>query len=163
MSRLLTGLTSGMIAGAAGTTALNAFSYAQQAVKGTPSSATPDQAAQAVIQSVGGEVPGTPDEKAARLEGLGPLSGIGVGLGVGALGGLLRAFGVKIPIGAAPVALGLGAMAISDGVMTAVGITDPRSWTPKSVLQDAVPHVVYGAVTVLALHRMIDPDTMQVR
>ncbi|MBC7374876.1 MAG: hypothetical protein H7323_12885 [Frankiales bacterium] len=163
MSRLLTGLTSGMIAGAAGSTALNAFTYTQQALNGQPSGATPDQAAQAVIQSVGAEVPGTPDKKAARLEGLGPLSGLGVGLGLGALGGLLRAFGVKIPIGAAPVVLGLGAMAISDGVMTAVGITDPRSWTPKSVVQDGVPHLVYGAVTVLALHRMIDPDTMQVR
>ena len=163
MSRLLTGLTSGMIAGAAGSTALNTWSYTQQALNGQPSSATPDQAAQAVIQSVGGEVPGTPAQRAARLEGLGPLSGLGVGLGLGALGGLLRAVGIKIPIAVAPVVLGLGAMAVSDGVMTVVGITEPRTWTPKSMLQDAVPHLVYGAVTVLALHRMIDPDTMQVR
>ena len=163
MSRLLTGLTSGMIAGAAGSTALNAFSYTKQAFNGQPSSATPDQAAQAVIQSVGGEVPGTPAKKAARLEGLGPLSGLGVGLGIGALAGMLRAAGIKIPMPAAPVVLGLGAMAVSDGVMTAVGITEPRTWTPSSVLQDALPHVVYGAVTVLALHRMIDPDTLQVR
>ena len=163
MSRALTGLTSGILAGAAGATALNLFTYAQQAVNGTPSGATPDQAAQAVIQSVGGEVPGTPDQRAARLEGLGPLSGLGVGLGVGALAGLLRALGLKVPIRLAPVAVGLGAMAVSDGVMTAVGITDPRTWTPSSVAQDAVPHLVYGAVTVLALHRMVDPSTMQIR
>ena len=42
MGRLTTGLTSGLLAGAAGATALNAFAYAQQAVKGTASSATPD-------------------------------------------------------------------------------------------------------------------------
>jgi len=62
----------------------------------------------------------------------------------------------------APVALGLGAMALSDGVMSALKITDPRSWTPASVAQDALPHLVYGATTVLALHRMIDPRTQQV-
>lgn len=163
MSRALTGLTSGMLAGAAGATALNLFTYTQQAVAGTPSGATPDQAAQAVVQAVGAEVPGTPDQVQNRLEGLGPVSGLGVGLGIGALAGLLRAFGVKIPIAAAPVILGLGAMAVSDGVMTAVGVTDPRTWTPASVVQDAVPHLVYGAVTVLALHRMIDPSTQQVR
>ena len=163
MSRALTGLTSGMLAGAAGSTALNLFTYSQQAVKGTASGATPDQAAQAVIQAVGGEVPGTPDQVQNRLEGLGPVSGLGVGLGIGALGGLLRALGVKIPITAAPVVLGLGAMAVSDGVMTAVGVTNPRTWTAGSVVQDAIPHLVYGAVTVLALHRMIDPSTQQVR
>lgn len=162
MGRVRAGLTSGMLAGAAGATALNAFSYAQQAIKGTASSATPDQAALAVTQAVGAQVPGNADTKQNRLEGLGPLSGLAVGLGVGAFGGLLRALGVKVPIGLAPVALGLGAMAISDGVMSAVGITDPRSWTPASVVQDAVPHLVYGAVTVLALHRMIDPHTIQV-
>jgi len=162
MSRVLTGITSGMLAGAAGATALNAFSYAQQAIRGTPSSATPDQAAQAVVQAVGADIPGSPDVKENRLEGLGPLSGLAVGLGVGALGGALRALGVKIPIGVAPVALGLGAMALSDGVMSALKITDPRSWTPASVAQDALPHLVYGATTVLALHRMIDPRTQQV-
>ena len=162
MARALTGITSGMLAGAAGATALNAYTYAQQAVKGTASSATPDQAAQAVVESVGAEVPGDADERQNRLEGLGPLSGYAVGLGVGALGGLLRAFGVKIPIGLAPVVLGLGAMALSDSAMTALGITDPRSWTASTVLNDAVPHLAYGAVTTLALHRMIDPHTIQV-
>lgn len=163
MSRLATGFTSGLLAGAAGATALNAFTYAQQAVKGTPSSATPDLAAQAVVEAVGAEVPGSPDARQNRLEGLGPLSGYAVGLGVGALGGLLRALGVKIPIGLAPVVLGLGAMAISDSTMAALKISDPHTWTPSSVANDAVPHLVYGAVTVLALHRMVDPHTMQVR
>jgi len=162
MSRALSGLTSGLIAGAAGATALNTFTYAQQAIKGTPSSATPDQAAQAVVESVGGKVPGDPDTRQNRLEGLGPLSGYGVGLGVGALAGLLRAMRIKVPFPVAVAGVGLGAMAISDTVMSAVGISDPRSWTPKSVAQDAAPHLAYGAVTVLALHRMIDPHTIQV-
>lgn len=161
-SRLTTGITNGLIAGAAGATVLNLVTYAKQAVQGTPSSATPDQAAQAVVEAVGGSVPGTPDTRQNRLEGLGPLAGYGVGMGVGALAGLLRALGVKIPIGLAPVVVGLGAMAISDGVMSAVGITDPRTWTPSSVANDAIPHLTYGAATVLALHRMIDPSTLTV-
>ncbi len=162
MSRALSGITSGLIAGAAGATALNAWTYAQQAIQGTPSSATPDQAAQAVIESVGATVPGNPDTRQNRLEGLGPLSGYGVGLGVAAVAGLLRALSVKVPFPVAVAGVGFGAMAVSDGVMAATGITDPRTWTSHSVLQDALPHLAYGAVTVLALHRMIDPHTMQV-
>lgn len=162
MSRALSGLTSGLLAGAAGATALNAWTYAQQAIQGTPSSATPDQAAQAVIESVGASVSGNADVRQNRLEGLGPLSGYGVGLGIGALAGLLRAWRVKVPFPVAVAGVGLGAMAVSDGVMAATGITDPRTWSPYSVLQDAVPHLAYGAVTVLALHRMLDPHTIQV-
>ncbi len=162
MSKIVTGLTTGAIAGAAGATALNVVTYAKQAVQGSPSSATPDQAAQAVIEAAGAQVPGGPAARQNRLEGLGPLSGYGVGIGVGALAGALRASGVKVPIGLAPVVVGLVAMAVSDGVMTALGITDPRSWTVSTVANDAVPHLAYGAVTVLALHRMIDPHTIQV-
>lgn len=161
MSRALTGLTSGVLAGAAGATALNAFTYAQQAVKGTPSVATPDQAAQATIEAAGGHVPGTPDERRTGSK-VSVLSGYGVGLGVGAVAGVLRVFGVKVPIGLAPVAVGLAAMAVSDSVMSALGVTDPRSWTTSSVINDAVPHLAYGAVTVLALHGMVDPHTIQV-
>jgi hypothetical protein len=163
MSRLLTGITSGLLAGAAGATALNAVTYAQQAARGTPSSATPDQAAQAAVEAVGARVPGSPDTRQNRLEGLGPLTGYGVGLGVGAVAGVLRAYWVKVPIALAPAIVGLGAMAISDGVMTALGITDPRAWTPASVINDAVPHLAYGSATVLALHRMLDPHTIQAR
>lgn len=162
MSKALSGLTSGLLAGAAGATALNAYTYAQQAIQGTPSSATPDQAAQAVVEATGATVPGNADEKQNRLEGLGPLSGYAVGLGVAAFAGLLRALGTKLPFPLAVAGVGLGAMAISDGVMTGVGITDPRTWTPSSVAKDAAPHLAYGAVTVLALHRMIDPHTIQV-
>lgn len=149
-------MSSGLLAGAAGATALNAVTYAQQAVQGTPSSATPDQAAQAVAQAAGVDVPGDADSKQNRLEGLGPLSGFAVGLGVGALAGLLRARGVRLPALVAAAAVGLGAMGISDATMAALGITDPRSWTASSVAQDAAPHLVYGAVTVLALRRMLD-------
>ena len=115
-----------------------------------------------MTQAVGADVPGDPDPKQNRLEGLGPLAGLAVGLRVGAVGGAVRALGIRILIGLAPVVLGLGAMTLSDSVMTAVGITDPRSWTPATVAQDATPHLVYAAVTVLALHRMIDPHTLQV-
>jgi hypothetical protein len=154
MKLLLNGLANGALAGAAGATALNAFTYTQQAITGSPSSATPDQAAQAVIHAAGAEVPGSPDTRQNRLEGLGPLSGYGVGIGVGALAGALQEIGVELPFGIATLAVGLGAMAVSDGVMAIVGITDPRSWTPSSVLSDALPHLAYGVVSILALRRM---------
>lgn len=163
MSRVLTGMTSGALAGAADASALNIVTYAKQALQGSASSATPDQAAQAVIEAAGAEVPGSPDARQNRLEGLGPLSGYAVGIGVGAVAGILRALGVRVPTVLAPVAVGLGAMALSDGVMTAVGITDPRTWTPSSVANDVLPHLTYGATTVLALQRMIDRHTMEVR
>ena len=69
-------------------------------------------------------MPGTLGQVQDRLEGLGPVSGLGVRLGIGALGGLLRARGVKIPMAASPVVPGLGAMAVGDGAMTSVGVTD---------------------------------------
>jgi hypothetical protein len=156
--RFVTDITTGVIAGAAGATALNAFTYAQQAVSGAPSSATPDQTAHAAIEAVGAHVPGSPDKRQNRLEGLGPLSGYGVGLGVGAVAGAVRASLVRIPVVLSPVVVGLAAMAVSNGAMIALGITDPRTWSPKSVANDAVPHLVYGAVTVLALRRMRPSD-----
>ena len=164
MSRLTAGITSGALAGAAGATALNAFTYAQQGITAAPASTTPAQTVTALAdQTPGPGLPGGAEERENRSEALGPLAGYGVGIGVGALGGALRALGIKIPIGVAPFVLGLGAMALSDSVMTALKVTSPRSWTAKSVLQDAIPHVVYGATTVLTLHRMVDPHTVQIR
>jgi hypothetical protein len=57
--RRTTGPTSGTLAGAGGAKVLNAFTYPQQAIKGTPSSATSDQAAHAAVNALGGEVPGS--------------------------------------------------------------------------------------------------------
>lgn len=162
MSKFISATTSGILAGAAGTTALNAYGYLKQGLAGTPSSNSPQQSAKAVAEAAGIEIPGRGDELENRVEGFGPLTGYAVGLGVGAIAGGIRGLGVKIPIWLAPAVVGLGAMAISDGAMTALKLTNPKTWTTLSVLQDAAPHLIYGAVTTLALHRMVDPHTVQV-
>jgi len=42
-------------------------------------------------------------------------------------------------------------MAATDGSMTALGVTDPRSWAAKDWMADAIPHLAYGAVTAAVL------------
>ncbi|MGI8667347.1 MAG: hypothetical protein ACR2N4_15205 [Jatrophihabitans sp.] len=159
MSRPFSGLVAGLVAGAAGATALNLITYLDQAVRARPAGDTPGQTVNALADTVGVEIPGDPAQRQNRLEGLGPLSGLAVGLGVGALAGVLRGFSLRTPRPLAAAAIGLGAMAISDTTMAVLKISDPRTWTPASVVSDAIPHLAYGAVTTAALHLMLDPQT----
>lgn len=159
MSRFLAGAVAGALAGASGATALNAVSYADMALRGRPAGSSPKATVDAAADKSGTDVPGEGEQAKNRSSGAGQLAGLGVGVGVGIVAGVLRAYHVKIPKGLAPFALGLGAMAISDGTMTALGVADPRSWTAKSVAADALPHLAYGTVLSAALHRMLDPRT----
>ncbi len=159
MSRFLAGVVAGALAGASGATALNAVSFADMVLRGRPAGSSPKATVDAAAAKTGTEVPGEGEEAGNRASGAGQLAGLGVGVGVGVVAGVLRAHHVKIPKVLAPFALGLGAMAISDSVMTALGVADPRSWTAKSVTADALPHLAYGLVVPAALHRMLDPRT----
>jgi hypothetical protein len=47
----------------------------------------------------------------------------------------------------------LGAMALTDGTMSFLGVTDPRSWSMTDWASDLVPHLAYGFVTAVALER----------
>ncbi len=38
----------------------------------------------------------------------------------------------------------------SNGPMTALGVTDPRTWSGSDWISDVVPHVAYGVVTAFA-------------
>jgi hypothetical protein len=51
--------------------------------------------------------------------------------------------------------VGAGAMAAANLPMTGLGITDPRQWSAKSWLSDAVPHLAYGAVTGALLRALV--------
>lgn len=159
MSRLLAGVVAGALAGAAGATALKAVSYADMALRGRPAGNSPKATVDAAADRAPVDVPGEGDEAGNRAEGLGQLAGLGVGVGLGAVSGVLRAFHVKVPKVLAPFALGLGAMALSDTVMTALHVTEPRSWDAATVAADAVPHIAYGLVATAALHRLLDPRT----
>lgn len=163
MARPLSGAVAGILSGMAGATALNVVTYVDQAVRARPAGDTPGQTVNALADTAGLEVPGGAEDRQNRLEGLGPLAGLAVGMGVGALSGILRGFSIKVPKAVASMAVGLGAMAISDTTMTLLEVSDPRSWTVRSVAADVLPHLAYGAVTVATLHRLLDPQTPHVR
>ena len=135
-------LLAGLVAGAAGTAALNVITYLDMTVRGRPASEMPAKAA--------GELAGDShlplgDEPAGgnRREGLAALLGYATGLGVGAGYGLLRQR-VRVPVPIAAVLLGGAAMIGSDAPMTALGLTDPRTWPASSWAADLVPHAAYG-------------------
>ena len=157
MTRVLAGAAAGALAGAAGSTALNAVTYLDQAVRARPASDTPGQTVNALSDASGVEVPGGPEQRANRLEGLGPLSGLAVGLGVGAVAGAVYGLLRRLPQPVVATGIGLGAMAISDATMVALKVSDPKSWTPATVASDAGPHLAYGAVTTVALWLMLEP------
>ncbi|GAB3963167.1 hypothetical protein GCM10029978_020210 [Actinoallomurus acanthiterrae] len=146
------GLLSGALAGAAGTTALNAVTYADMALRGRSGSQVPEQLVDTVTGRAG--VPLGEDEKADnRRQALGALLGFGVGIGVGAAYGLLRSR-VRVPEPPAVLGLGVAAAMASDAPATVLGITDPRTWGTAGWISGAVPHLAYGVVTAVAYERL---------
>jgi hypothetical protein len=144
----------GMLAGAAGTTALNAATYLDMAVRGRPASSTPERSVEVLAARAGVEVPGAGETRQSRLTGLGAVLGAATGVGVGAAFGLLRWAGVRLPAPVDALLVGATAMAASDVSMTRLGVTDPRDWDATAWLSDALPHLAYGAVTVAALRAL---------
>jgi hypothetical protein len=149
------GFFGGALAGAAGTTALNAATYLDMAVRARPSSDTPQQLVDKVTGKVGLAVPGDEEDRDNRLAGLGPLSGIAVGVGVGAVAAAVRRGlklrGVSLPAPVAVIAISAAAMALSDVPLKLLGISDPKEWKPKDWAADALPHLLYGLVTYAGL------------
>ena len=136
----------GAAAGAAGSTALNAVTYLDMAVRGRGSSSTPELTVEKLAEKAHVPIPGDEETRENRKQGLGPLIGLVAGVGVGIIGGLARASGV---LSAKPVGILLttvGVMLASNGPMTALGVTDPRTWSPTDWASDVVPHLVYGIV-----------------
>ena len=147
-------LRRGLIAGAAGTTALGVVSYLDMALRGRPASTTPARSVDVLAQRLGVQVPGSGQELDNRREALGAVLGTVSGLAVGALAGKARAGGVRLsrPLGA--LATGAAAMAASDVPLAALGISDPRTWTGSDWLADALPHLAYGAATYFTLRAL---------
>jgi hypothetical protein len=146
----------GALAGAAGTTALNAATYVDMVARGRPASSTPQDSVEAMAARAGVEIPGEGETRQNRLSGLGSLFGAATGVGVGAVFGVLRRFGLRLPGPVGAVVVGAAAMAASDLSMTRLGVTDPKQWDAVSWLSDALPHLAYGAVTVATLDAL-DP------
>lgn len=145
-------LVAGLIAGAAGSVALNATTYLDMAVRGRPASSSPEQMAGKLAEAVGAPLPEDNEKDANRRSGLGPLLGLVNGIGTAAL---LAPFAARRSLPTASVLLGAAAMAGSDVPQTAFGLTDPRDWSPSVWLSDAVPHLVYGLVSAAVLHALL--------
>src|ERR1700731_2490770 len=94
ISGLWPGLLSGPAAGAAGTTALNVITYLDIAVRGRPTSSTPERTVEAMARLFGLTVTGPGDVLANRLLGLGALNVYASGTGMGLILGLAHALGL---------------------------------------------------------------------
>jgi hypothetical protein len=145
----------GTTAGAVGTVALNAVTYADIAVRARPASSVPAEVAGRLAEKAGMDL-GTDEAEQNRKSALGALSGFGVGLGVGTAYGLARTLLKEVSAPRAGVFLGLAAMAGSDVPATALGVTNPGEWSLESWASDIVPHLAYGLMTALAYDFLAD-------
>lgn len=137
----------GAAAGAAGTTALNVVAYLDMAVRGRPASSTPQRTAEALAGLAHVTVPGQGETRDNRVEGLGALSGLVSGIGVGGLLGLARASGVRT----GTLLTTMIVLVSTNGPMTVLGITDPRTWSRADWISDVVPHLAYGVVVTTTM------------
>ncbi len=156
MSGTLRRLVQGAAAGAAGTTALNAVTYADMAVRARPASSTPTDTVEELAERAGVGIPGDDQSRGNRVEALGALSGLVAGVATGVLLGAVRAAGWR-PGAVGTFGLATGVVLVAgNGPMTALGITDPRSWDIDAWATDVVPHLAYGAVAAYVLAGLDD-------
>src|SRR3954467_5263336 len=83
----------GAAAGAAATAALNAVTYLDMAVRGRGTSSTPEQSVEKLAETAHVDIPGDEEHRQSRVQGLGPLTGLVAGVGVGVAAGVARATG----------------------------------------------------------------------
>lgn len=108
----------------------------------------PEDTAAKFAEELGIQIPGDEDERANRLAGLGPLTGIMAGLGVGASVGLARALDFRPPLALGGILAGGLSMEAAHAPMAVLGVADPRTWAPADWMSDGVPHLVYDLVTI---------------
>ena len=145
--RLGNAVLAGLAAGAAGTTALNTATYLDMAVRGRGTSSTPEDTVEAIAAKMHLSIPGGKDTRRNRDSGLGALTGIGVGIGIGAVLGIADAAGWRPHLLISATAAGSAAMLATDAPMAMLGVSDPRTWSVKDWISDAVPHLAYGLLT----------------
>ncbi|MFF4243367.1 hypothetical protein ACFYY2_02700 [Streptomyces sp. NPDC001822] len=151
MIRLMRPLLYGAAAGAAGTTALNIVSYADMAIRGRAASNTPEVTLRRLAEKLHVPIPGEGTTLENRIAGLAPMTGFAAGLGMGAALALARAAGWRPSTAAQYTAASIGALIGTNGPMTVLGVTDPRTWGASDWVSDIVPHLAYAWVTVSVL------------
>jgi hypothetical protein len=146
----MSGFWRGMLAGAAGTTALNAVTYLDMAGRGRPASEITTRSVETIADRMQIAIPGRGAERDHRVEGFGALAGIATGLGIGGVFGWLHDRGLRLGL-LGSVVIGGTAMAATDISMVRLGLTDPRKWTAADWASDVLPHLAYGWVAQLCL------------
>ncbi|TCC00249.1 hypothetical protein E0H26_00645 [Micromonospora zingiberis] len=147
-----TALADGLIAGAVGTAALNVATYLDMVVRARPASQSPEESAGRVADVTHLDL--GPRERAGnRRSGLGALMGYGLGVAA-AVGFAALTRGRRQPVLRAAALLGGGAMTLSDGSLTLLGVTDPRTWRRVDWLADLVPHIAYGLTAAATWNRL---------
>jgi uncharacterized membrane protein len=147
-------LRRGLVAGAVGTTVINAVTWLDMAIRGRPASELPRRTVEASLDALGVDLPGNAHQRRNREEAFGALSGIGAGLGVGVAASTGRALGLRLPGPLGAVVTGLGAMAMTDLSAQSLGTTDIGSWSAADWAADLVPHLTYGFATTAVLRGM---------
>jgi hypothetical protein len=144
----------GLLAGAAGTLALNGLTYLDMVWRGRPASQVPAETAEQLAGSVGVDLGPDPDSKSNRSQGLGALMGYAAGLGVATTYAffLRRRSRQSLPVGA--TVLTIAAMVPGNIPAVLAGVTDPNAWTARDWLADVIPHAGYG-LTAAATHRWL--------
>jgi hypothetical protein len=151
---IFSALGRGMAAGAAGTAALNAATYVDMALRARPASDIPKRTVDQVAAKAGTSVPGEGEQRDNRLEGIGALSGIATGVGVGAAVGLLGPLLDRLPRTVSALTVGALAMAAGNLPTINLGLSDPKQWSAADWASDAIPHVAYGVVTSWTLRAL---------
>lgn len=148
---MMTQLARGAVAGAAGTTALNAVTFLDMAVRGRPASTTPEQTVDRGLALVGATLPGDEQQRGARRSGLGSLlgsvAGVSAGVVIAAVRGSMSPSGKAGTFGTALTV----AMLAGNGPMTILGVTSPAQWTARDWAADVVPHLAYALAATCAL------------
>ncbi len=114
--------------------------------RGRSASDTPQETVEKLAAKANLTVPGEGDTRSNRLLGLGALSGIATGMGVGVAYGVLDVLRVRPSLLVGGVGAGAVAMAASDASMAKLGVTDPSTWSLQDWASDAIPHLAYGLV-----------------
>ncbi|WP_334172628.1 hypothetical protein [Sinomonas sp.] len=147
-------IAAGAAAGAAGTTALNAITYLDMAIRARPASSTPEESARRLAHAIGTDIPGDDEQKQNRAAGLGPLLGLGAGIGIGALAAAARALGWRPGRAAGIAATTTAVLLAANAPMTLLKVTDPRTWSAADWASDILPHLGYGIVADAVLRAL---------
>ncbi|HLN77993.1 MAG TPA: hypothetical protein VK204_13170 [Nocardioidaceae bacterium] len=144
-------IATGAVAGAAGTLALDATTYLDMALRGRPASSTPEQTVARIASLFRLPLPEDAERRSSRLAAVGALLGMGAGVSTGVVLTLLRsAAGPRGTVATSGTAWAM-AMAVGNGPMWVLGVTDPRTWSRVDWAADAVPHLAYAAAAVATL------------